>query len=82
MATETCSVCRATVVIERPLTDEEKEKWMCGDCHYNLMLEDQAHDSFIRIELPKFKAIIGEVEEELITVDDFYSRMAELVEPF
>lgn len=39
-------------------------------------------DRFNRDELPKFKQLIEDYEHGLYTVEDFYNRMGELVEPF
>lgn len=80
--TETCTICRATVVCDRVASDEERISFLCEDCHLSKMYEDEMTDRFNRDELPKFKQLIEDYEHGLYTVEDFYNRMGELVEPF
>lgn len=82
MASANCTICGATVVIERPMFDHEKQSFLCEDCFQDRAYEQRLHEDFINRELPKFKALLGEVEDGLVSVETFYSRMAEMVEPF
>lgn len=80
--TGTCTVCRATVVISRELTDAERPTFMCEQCHFDLMMSDGDTAAFQKFELPKFKMLIQDFEHGVYTVEEFYARMNELVEPF
>jgi len=72
-----CTICSGETMYT-----EEMEVFICPDCSYDIMVEKEQHDKFLLHELPKFETFIGQVRDGLITVNEFYCQMAELVEPF
>jgi len=61
---------------------EEMEIALCADHSWDLHMEKVNYDNFIRRELPKFLSVIDQISDGLITIEEFYVRMGELIEPF